>query len=39
MNNFLALLELCAFYIQFKKVKFKAINFRGQTNVKHFGQT
>ena len=39
MNNFLALLELCAFYIQFKKVKFTAINFRGQTNVKHFRQT
>ena len=39
MNNFLALLELCTFYIQFKKVKFTAINFRGQTNVKHFRQT
>ena len=39
MNNFLALLELCVFYIQFKKVEFTAINFRGQTNVKHFRQT
>ena len=39
MNNFLALLELCAFYIEFKKAKFTAINFRGQTNVKYFMQT
>ena len=29
MNNFLAILELCAFYIEYKKVKFMAINFGG----------
>ena len=39
MNNFLAILELCAFYIEYKKVKFTAINFRGRTNVKYFIQT
>ena len=39
MNTFLAILELCAFYIEYKKVKFTAINFRGRTNVKHFMQT
>ena len=39
MNNFLAILELCAFYIEYKKVKFTAINFRGRTNVKYFMQT
>ena len=39
MNKFLAVLELCAFYIEYKKVKFTAINFRGQTNVKYFMQT
>ena len=39
MNNFLAILESCAFYIEYKKVKFTAINFRGRTNVKHFMQT
>ena len=38
MNNFLAILELCAFYIEYKKVKFTAINFRGRTNVKYFMQ-
>ena len=38
MNNFLAFLELCAFYIKFK-VKFMAINFRGRTNGKTFMQT
>ena len=38
MNNFLAILELCAFYIECKKVKFTAINFRGRTNVKYFMQ-
>ena len=27
MNNFLATLELCAFYIEYKKVKFTTINF------------
>ena len=35
MNNFLAILELCAFYIKYKKVKFTAINFCGQTNIKY----
>ena len=38
MNNFLAILELCAFYIYYKKVKFTGINFRGETNVKYFMQ-
>ena len=38
MNHFLAILELCAFYIEYKKVKFTAINFRGRTNVKYFMQ-
>ena len=37
MNNFLAVLELCAFYIEYEKVKFRAFNF--QTNVKYFMQT
>ena len=39
INIFLALLELCAFYIEFKKVKFTVTNFRGRTNVKHLIQT
>ena len=39
MTNFLAILELSAFYIEYKKVKFMAINFRGPTNVKYFMQT
>ena len=41
MANFLAILELelCAFYIKYKKVKFIVINFRGRTNVKYFMQT
>ena len=39
VNDFLATLESCAFYIEYKKVKFAAINFRGQTNVKYFMQT
>ena len=38
MNNVLELLELFAFYIEFKKVKFTTINFRGRTNAKHFMQ-
>ena len=38
MNNFLAILELRAFYIEYKKVKFTAINFRCRTNVKYFMQ-
>ena len=39
MNNFLAILELCAFYIEYKKIKFTEVNFRGQTNVRYFMQT
>ena len=39
MNNFLAILELCAFYIGYKKVKFMAINFRSQTDVKCLTQS
>ena len=39
MNNFLAILELCTFYIEYKKVKFTAISFRGRTNAKYFMQT
>ena len=39
MNNFLAIREFGAFYIEYKKVKFTAINFRGRTNVKYFMQT
>ena len=35
MNNFLEILELRTFYIEYKNVKLKAINFSGQTNVKH----
>ena len=39
MNNFLAILELCAFYIEYEKAKFKAINFLGRTNVKFYANT
>ena len=39
MNNFFAILELCGFYIEYKKVKLKAINFCGRANVKYFMQT
>ena len=39
MNNSLVILELYAFYIKYKKVKFTAINFRGRTNVKYFTET
>ena len=39
ITNFLAILELRAFYIEYKKVKFTAMNFRGRTNVKYFMQT
>ena len=35
----MVILELCAFYIEHKKVKFTAINFRGRNNVKYFMQT
>ena len=34
---FLVVLELC--YIEYKKVKFMAINFRGRTSVKYFMQS
>ena len=39
MINFLAILELCPFYIEYKKVKLTAIDFRGRTNIKYFMQT
>ena len=39
MNIFIAILEFCAFYIEYKNAKFTGINFRGQTNVKYFMQT
>ena len=39
MINFSAILELCPFYIEYKKVKFTAIDFRGRTNIKYFMQT
>ena len=38
MNNFLAILDLSTFYIEYKKVKLTAINFRGRSNVKYFMQ-
>ena len=38
MSNFLAKLEFFAFYIEYKKVKFMAINFHSRTNVKYFMQ-
>ena len=34
MNNFLALLEFGAFYIEYKNVKFTTINSRDRTRVK-----
>ena len=39
MNDFLTMLELCTFYIDYKNVKFKVINFSGRTCVKYFRQT
>ena len=33
MNKFLAILELCAFYIEYKNTKFTEINFRGRTKI------
>ena len=36
---FLAILEFCAFYIEYKNAKFTEINFRDRTNVKYFMQT
>ena len=38
MNNFLAILDLYAFYIEYKNAKFTEINFHGRTNVKYFMQ-
>ena len=38
MNNFLAILEFCAFKMEYKIAKYMEINFRGQTNVKYFMQ-
>ena len=38
MNNFLAVLELCAFASSIYP-KFTGINFRGRTNVKYLMQT
>ena len=39
MNNFLEILEFCAFYIEYKNAKFREINFHGRSNVKYFIQT
>ena len=39
MNNFLAILEFCAFLFEYKNAKFTGINFCGRTNVKYFMQT
>ena len=39
MTNFLAILELCAFYIEYKKEEIMTIDFRGRTNVKYFLKT
>ena len=39
MKNSLSLLELCAFYIEYKKVKVMVISFRGRTKGKYFMQT
>ena len=36
MNNFLAILESYAFQIEYKKVKFTAINFCGRTSEHSF---
>ena len=38
-NDFLAILELCAFYIEYVNAKFKETDFRGRNNVKYFMQT
>ena len=39
MNNFLATLEFCAFYTEYKNAKFTGIKFRGRNNVKYLMQT
>ena len=35
-NNFLAVLEFCAFCVEYNNEKFMEINFRSRANVKHF---
>ena len=35
MNNFLAILEFCAFCMEYKNAKFTGINFCGRTNVEY----
>ena len=35
MNNFLAILEFCAFCMEYKNAKFTGINFCGQTSVEY----
>ena len=39
MNNVFAILELCAFYMEYKNAKLTEISFRGRNNVKYFMQT
>ena len=39
MNNFLATLEFCAFYTEYRNAKFTGIKFRGRNNVKYLMQT
>ena len=39
MNNVLAVLGLCAFYIECKKIKFTGSKFRSRTDAKYFMQT
>ena len=39
MTNSLAMLELCAFYIEYKKEEIMTIDFRGRTIVKYFIKT
>ena len=36
MNNFLAILELCAFYVEYKNAEFTEISFPGRNSVKYF---
>ena len=39
MNKFKQYWSLCAFYIEYKNMKFTATNSSGQTNVKYFRHT
>ena len=39
MNNIFAILELCAFYMEYKNAKLTEISFGGRNNVKYFLQT